>query len=85
VKHAFDTMDLGGEFKKIILRVRRTLRGEIFLAHEVGAQRCWFLPVHRWGEHKYSRLGLANPYEHIREISAGELQMLSARKKGIDF
>jgi hypothetical protein len=82
VKHAFDTKDLGGEFKKIILRVLRTLRGEIFLAHEVGAQRCCFLPVQRWGEHKYSRLGLANPYEHIREFSAGELQIGKERYKG---
>jgi len=50
--------------------------------HEVGAQRCCFLPVHRWGEHKYSRLGLANPYEHIREFSAGGLQIGKERYKG---
>jgi len=52
------------------------------LAREVGAQRCCFLPVHRWGEHKYSRHGLANPYEHIREFSAGELQIWKERYKG---
>ena len=52
------------------------------LAHEVGAQRCCFLPVHRWGEHKYSRLGLANPYEHIREFLAGELHIWKERYKG---
>ena len=51
------------------------------LAHEVGAQRCCFLPVHRWGEHKYSRLGLANPYEHIREFFPGELQIYKERYK----
>jgi|GEM_PF-6614474 len=50
--------------------------------HEVGAQRCCFQPVHRWGEHKYARLGLANPYEHIREFSAGELQIWKERYKG---
>ena len=51
------------------------------LAHEVGAQRCCFLPVHRWGEHKYSRLGLANPYENIREFSAGEIEIFKERYK----
>jgi hypothetical protein len=38
--------------------------------------------VHRWGEHKYSRLGLANPYEHIGEFSAGGLQIGKERYKG---
>ncbi|MGC9324203.1 MAG: glycyl-radical enzyme activating protein [Desulfomonilia bacterium] len=38
------------------------------LAREIGATRCCFLPFHRWGEHKYSRLGLMNSCETFREF-----------------
>lgn len=38
------------------------------LASRIGAERCCFLPLHRWGEHKYERLGLGNPYACLRDF-----------------
>jgi pyruvate formate lyase activating enzyme len=49
------------------------------LARDVGAERCCFLPLHRWGEHKYRRIGLADPYEHLREFRPGELDRFRQR------
>jgi pyruvate formate lyase activating enzyme len=42
--------------------------GIIALGREVGATRVYFLPFHRWGEHKYPLLGLKNTYEGYREF-----------------
>ncbi len=52
------------------------------LAQEVGAKRCCLLPMHHWGEHKYSRLGMADPFEGIREFQPGELRVWKERYKG---
>jgi pyruvate formate lyase activating enzyme len=49
------------------------------LAHSIGARRCCFLPFHRWGEHKYERLGLANPYTKYSEFSSRELDLFKTR------
>ncbi len=49
------------------------------LAHSIGAARCCFLPFHRWGEHKYERLGLANPYTQYREFTPRELDRFRNR------
>jgi pyruvate formate lyase activating enzyme len=54
------------------------------LSREVGARRCCFLPLHQWGKHKYARLGLPNPYEHLREFSADELSMWKERYRDKD-
>ncbi len=51
----------------------------VALARDVGAQRCCFLPLHRWGEHKYERLGLVDPYGAFREFGPGELERLRER------
>ena len=51
------------------------------LARQAGAERCYFLPLHRWGEHKYERIGLANPYEHLQEFLPEELAAWKERYK----
>ncbi|HOS96530.1 MAG TPA: glycyl-radical enzyme activating protein [Deltaproteobacteria bacterium] len=54
------------------------------LAREVGAARCCFLPFHRWGEHKYARLGMADPYSCLRDFQDGELGRIRDRYRGLD-
>lgn len=49
------------------------------LAREIGAKRCCFLPFHRWGEHKYARLGLRNPSSIYREWDAEEIDGFKRR------
>ncbi len=58
----------------------------IELAREVGAKRCCFLPFHRWGEHKYARLGLKNTPARYREWEPGELDGFKRRYRSMpDF
>jgi pyruvate formate lyase activating enzyme len=54
------------------------------LARKTGAQRCYFLPLHRWGEHKYERIGLSNPYAHLREFLPEELAIWKERYKHLE-
>jgi len=61
-----------------------TVEAIVKLASEVGAERCCFLPMHRWGEQKYSRLGLPNPYERLGEFPAHELTLLKERYRSQD-
>ena len=42
------------------------------LGRQVGARRYYFLPFHRWGEHKYERLGLKNTSSAFCELSPEE-------------
>lgn len=49
------------------------------LAREVGALRCSFLPLHRWGEHKYELLGLKNPCRSIRDFLPDEINRWKER------
>lgn len=49
------------------------------LAFSVRAKRCYFLPLHRWGGHKYSSLGLQNPYAGYRQWEKGEIQGMQKR------
>jgi pyruvate formate lyase activating enzyme len=51
----------------------------VALGREVGATRCYFLPFHRWGEHKYARLGLPKTYQNIREFTSEEIDVLRER------
>jgi len=54
------------------------------LARKVGAERCYFLPLHRWGEHKYERIGLENPYLHLRELLPEEIAQWKKRYKDLE-
>lgn len=54
------------------------------IAQKVSAERCYFLPLHRWGEHKYGRIGLANPYVNLREFLPEELAVWKERYKALD-
>lgn len=49
------------------------------LAVRVGAERCCFLPLHRWGEHKYGRLGLNNPHARFRDVLPAEAAVWKER------
>jgi pyruvate formate lyase activating enzyme len=62
-----------------------TMDAIVDLARKVGAERCCFLPLHRWGEHKYSRLGLANPYENMGELSPGNIARWKERYRCEQF
>jgi pyruvate formate lyase activating enzyme len=59
------------------------------LAHEVDAARCYFLLFHRWGEHKYARIGLPNTYANIQEFTpkaiAGFKQRFQDRQDYVFF
>ena len=52
---------------------REHMDAVVQLGKEVGATRCYFLPFHRWGEHKYARLGLPNTYANFREFDPEEI------------
>lgn len=54
------------------------------LARQAGAQRCYFLPLHQWGEHKYGRIGLSNPYMFLREFLPVELDVWKDRYKDLE-
>jgi pyruvate formate lyase activating enzyme len=53
----------------------------ISLGRKVGAKRVYFLPFHRWGEHKYPRLGLKNTYEEYREFFPEEAKSWKEKYK----
>lgn len=55
----------------------------IDFAREVGAKRCCFLPFHRWGEHKYARLGLKNTPARYQEWEPGELDGFKRRYRSM--
>ncbi|HOJ14229.1 MAG TPA: glycyl-radical enzyme activating protein [Deltaproteobacteria bacterium] len=56
----------------------------VSMAREVGAKRCWFLPLHRWGEHKYECLGMPNPYPAFEDVSPEMLEALRRRYLHMD-
>lgn len=48
-------------------------------ARTAKASRCCFLPFHRWGEHKYKRLGLLDSYNGLREFEPDEIDQFRKR------
>jgi pyruvate formate lyase activating enzyme len=44
------------------------------LGRKVQAKKVYFLPMHRWGEHKYCGLGYDNNYSKLRDFTEEELE-----------
>ncbi len=58
---------------------RRFMDSFVELALSVKAARCYFLPLHRWGGHKYTAIGSKNPYAGCRDWAEGEIDDMRKR------